>query len=332
MNLRRRNWMAASLVLLGTLLTVSRGAHGADPEKPFPAKLVTLVVPFTAGSGSDTISRVIAPKLSARWGQPVVVDNRPGASGNIGTQHVARSAPDGHTLLMAINTFTITPALYKNLPYDPIRDFVPIGKLAEVNSALVVHPSLPVNDLRSFVTYVKQHPGELNYGTPGNGTPHHMSMELLKNAGGLAIVHVPYKGIAGAITDLVGGQVQAMIAGIPSIRTQAQAGKLKVLAVTGDNRSEQFPAVPTFKEQGYPGVGEASGWYAVLAPAGTPKDLVTSLNRDFAEAMNSPDVVAELERQGLRVRTGPPDELQRLVGNMLARWKALASAAGIEQD
>jgi tripartite-type tricarboxylate transporter receptor subunit TctC len=319
--------LGASAALLGAALPAL-----AQNPAPFPSRAVTLVVPFTPGSGSDTIARIISSKLAARWGQPVVVDNKPGASGNIGTQAVARAAPDGHTLLMAINTHTITPAIYKNLPYDAVRDFAPISKLAEANFTLAVTPSLPVQDMRSLVAYAKANPGKLNYASPGNGTPHHMAMELLKATYGVFMVHVPYKGIAGALTDTMGGQVQLMFASVPSVRTQAQAGKVRLIAVTGEKRSALIPDVRTFREQGFAAMDVVDAWYAVLAPASTAPDLVTRLNRDFAEVMNTEEVKAELARQGLTVRTSTPTQLATLIRDDMTRWQKVVSTAGIKAD
>ena len=298
----------------------------------FPARPVTLVVPFTPSSGSDTIARIIGPRLSAKWGQPVVVDNRPGASGNLGTAYVAKAAGDGYTLLMAINTHTITPAIYKSLPYDPLRDFAPVAKLAEANMALAVNPALAINDMKSLIAYGKAHPGKLNYATPGNGTPHHLAMELLKASYGVQFTHVPYKGISGALTDLMGGHVDLMFASVPSVRTHAQAGKVRLLAVTGDKRTSQLPDVPTFREQGLADMDVVNAWYAVLAPARTPRELVARLNADFIAVMNTDEVKAELAQQGLQVSTGTPTQLDTLVRSDMARWKKVVDSAGITAD
>jgi len=303
-------------------------AHGA----PFPARPVTLVVPFTPSSGSDTIARIIGPRLAAKWGQPVVVDNRPGASGNLGTAYVAKAAGDGYTLLMAINTHTITPAIYKSLPYDPLRDFSPVAKLAEADMALAVNPALAIKDMKSLVAYGKAQPGKLNYATPGNGTPHHLAMELLKSSYGVQFTHVPYKGISGALTDLMGGHVDLMFASVPSVRTHAQAGKVRLLAVTGDKRSSQLPDVPTFREQGFADMDVVNAWYAVLAPARTPRELVARLNADFVAVMNTDEVKAELAQQGLQVSTGTPAQLDNLVRSDMARWKKVVDSAGITAD
>lgn len=324
---RRQSLALLAIGLMGCAIQAS-----AQNPPPFPSKPVTLVVPFTPGSGSDTIARTIGPRLAAKWGQPVVVDNKPGASGNLGTAQVVRAQPDGHTLLMAINTHTMTPAIYKDLPYDPVRDLAPVSKLAEANFTLVLAPGMPMPDMRALIAYAKGNPGKLNYASPGNGTPHHLAMELLKSTYGVFMVHVPYRGIAGAITDVMGGQVQLMFASVPSIRTQVQGGKLKAIAVTGEARSALLPEVPTFREQGFGAMDVVDAWYAVLAPARTAPALVDRLNRDFAEVMNSAEVKQELARQGLTVRTGTPAQLGALIQSDMERWQKVVSAARITAD
>ncbi|SEB05508.1 tripartite tricarboxylate transporter substrate binding protein [Variovorax sp. YR216] len=321
-------------VLLPLALACAMGASApAFAEgSTFPSRPVTLVVPFTPSSGSDIIARIIGPRLAARWGQPVVVDNRPGASGNLGTAFVAKAPGDGYTLLMAINTHTITPAIYRSLPYDALRDFAPIAKLADADLTLAVNPNLPVKDMKSLIAYGKANPGRLNYATPGNGTPHHLAMELLKTSYGVSFTHVPYKGISGALTDLMGSHVDLMFASVPSVRTHAQAGKVRLLAVTGERRSSQVPDVPTFREQGFADMDAVNAWYAVLAPARTPPELVARLNADFVAVMNTAEVKAELAQQGLQVSTGTPAQLGSLIQSDMARWKKVVSAAGITAD
>ena len=326
--MKRRDLLALALAGTFGVSSMQAWAEGA----PFPSRPVTLVVPFTPTSGSDTIARIIGPRLAARWGQPVVVDNRPGASGNLGTAYVAKAVGDGHTLLMAINTHTITPAIYKSLPYDALRDFAPVAKLAEANMALAVNHALPVTDMKSLVAYGKAHPGKLNYATPGNGTPHHLAMELFKSAYGVSFSHVPYKGISGALTDLMGGHVDLMFASVPSVRTHAQAGKLRLLAVTGEQRTSQLPNVPTFREQGFADMDVVNAWYAVLAPSRTAPELVARLNADFVAVMNSDEVKAELAQQGLQVSTGTPAQLGTQIQGDVARWKKLVNATGITAD
>jgi tripartite-type tricarboxylate transporter receptor subunit TctC len=230
-----------------TALGLAGLAH-AQTSVPFPSKTVTLVVP--SNPGSDIIARLIAPKLAERWGHPVVIDNKPGASGNIGAAQVAVAPPDGHTLLMAINSFTMTPALYKNMRFDPITNFAPVAKLAEAGYAFAIHPSVQAKDMASMMALIKKSGGKLNYALPGNGTPQHLAMELFKLQYGLHVSHVPYKGIQGAITDLAYVQVQMMVATVHSLRPLVEAGRIKEIATSGVVRNPLAPNIPTFKEQG----------------------------------------------------------------------------------
>ena len=318
---------AALRPLIGLALTGLSLLAQAFPDRP-----VVLVVPFTPSSGSDIIARILAPKLSERWKQPVVVDNKPGASGNLGAQFVSQAAPDGHTLLMAINTITMTPAIYKNMPYDTVNDFAPVLKLTEAGYALAVHPSVTAKDMSALVAQSKKSPGSMNYASPGNGTPHHLAMELFKSASGLDATHVPYKGIQGALTDLVGGQVQMMFGTVHSLKPHTQSGRVRLLATTGTSRSAQAPDVPTFKEQGIAVMDHVDAWYAVMAPARTPSDLIQRLNRDFIEVMNQDDVKAALTQQGMVVRPSTPEQLGTLIKSDLARWKKVVTDARIAAD
>ncbi len=298
----------------------------------YPNKVVSLVVPFTSGSGSDTISRIVSPKLSERWKQAVIVDNRAGASGNIGTDHVAKSNPDGYSILMAIDTMTMTPAVYKSLPFDPVKDLDPIARIATSSYALAVTNTLPVKDVNSLMALIKSKPGQLNYGSPGNGTPHHLSMELLKSLKGLDIVHVPYKGIAGATTDLIGGQVQVMFATFNSLLPFAKAGKLKLIAVTGAKRSELMPDVPTFTEQGIPEAENLYPWYGVLVPAGTPKDIQNKIYNDYVAVMKLPEVEKQLNELGIYVRLTNGEQLKEIIQSDIARWKKVVKDANIQAN
>ncbi|MGJ7505968.1 Bug family tripartite tricarboxylate transporter substrate binding protein [Variovorax sp. GT1P44] len=324
---RRKAMLMASAIACGGPAMAQSGAAA------FPSRAVTLVVPFTAGSGSDTISRIIGPRLGELWKQPVVVDNRPGASGNLGADRVAKAPPDGQTLLMAINTLAATPSLYKSLPYNPATDFTPIARLATAGFALIVNKNLPVNDMRSLLAYIKSHPaGSLNYASPGNGTPHHLGMELMKSALGIEVVHVPYKGFSGALTDTMGGQVQMMLATVQSVLPQVQAGKVRMLGVTGAERSPLVPDVPTFREQGIPALEGVDAWYGVFGPAGMPAPLVERLNHDFLQVMQQDDVRRKLADLGLTVRTSSPAELRQLMASDIARWKKVVADAHIEAE
>ena len=327
-----QNAILTALTALGLSATFASGVAQAQTSPVFPSKTVTLVIPFTAGSGSDLISRIIAPRLSARWGQPVIVDNKPGASGNLGHSFVAKAVPDGHVLMLTADSFAMAPAIYKSMPYDPANDFAPVLSLADASYAFAVHPSLPAKDLKSLIAYLKANPGKVNYGTPGNGTPHHLSMELFKSAAGVDVVHVPYKGIAGALTDLMGGQVQLLYGTTNSLAPHVASGKVRLLAITGTARSTLVPDVATFHEQGMDAMDGGNAYYFVAAPARTSPDLVARLNTDIAAVMNASDVRAELLKQGLTVRTGTPSQVGAAIKADLVRWRKVVTDAGITAD
>ncbi len=271
--------LVAGLLCLAAASTLAQGTY--------PDRAVTLVVPFTAGSGSDIIARIVGPRLAERWKQPVVVDNKPGASGNIGADAVAKAKPDGHTLLMAINTLSMAPNLYRNPPFDPATDFAPVIKMATANFCMVANPALPVSDLAGLLALAKAQPGRINYASPGNGTPHHLAMELLKQQAGVEFTHVPYKGIAGATTDLVGGQVQVMFASLHSTLPQIKGGKLRLLGITGE-RSPLVPGTPTFREQNAAFLDAMDAWYAVFAPARIAPAVIAKLHQDLSAVLAMP--------------------------------------------
>ena len=326
------NGFTSTLSALAVSALVLSGAAKAQTNPVFPARTVTLVIPFTPGSGSDLIARIIAPRLSARWGQPVIVDNKAGASGNLGHNFVAKAAPDGHVLMLTADSFTMAPAIYKSMPYDPANDFAPVVSLADASYAFAVNPSVPAKDLKSLIAYLKANPGKVNYGTPGNGTPHHLSMELFKSKAGVDILHVPYKGISGALTDLMGGQVQLMYGTTNSLAPYVASGKVRLLAITGSARSHQVPDVATFHEQGMDAMDAGSAYYFVAAPARTSPELVARLNGDISAVINAGDVKAELLKLGLSVRTGTPAQLGAAVKSDLVRWRKVVTDAGITAD
>jgi len=295
----------------------------------FPDRTVTLVVPFTPGSGSDIIARIIAPKLSERWKQAVIVDNKAGASGNIGAEAAAKAAPDGHTLLMAINTLTMAPNLYKRVPFDPTTDFTPVMKMAVANFAIVVNPNLGANDLPGVIALAKAKPGQINFGSPGNGTPHHLAMELMKQQLGFDMLHVPYRGISNATTDLMGGQVQLMFASVHSMLPHVRSGRLRMLASTGATRSAVTPNVPVFREYGIEFMDAVDAWYAVLAPAKTSPELVKTLHRDISAVLALPDVKEQMAAQGLVIQISSPEQLGSLIQADYARWKKTIADAKI---
>jgi tripartite-type tricarboxylate transporter receptor subunit TctC len=298
----------------------------------YPDKAVTLVVPFTAGSGSDIIARIIAPKLSERWKQPVVVDNKPGASGTIGAEAVARANPDGHTLLMAINSFTMAPNLFKKPPFDPGTDFTPVMKMAVANFGIFVNPQIGANDLAGVVALAKAKPGQIQYGSAGNGTPHHLAMELLKQNMGVDILHVPYKGVSSAITDMLGGHVQIMFASVHSMLPHVKSGRAKMLGVTGQTRSSLAPTVATFKELNVDFLDAVDAWYAVFTPLKISNDIVNQLQRDIAAVLALPEIKEQMAAQGLMIQTSTAEQLGVLVKSDYARWKKTIADAKITAD
>ena len=320
----------AVLLLAGALAALAAtGYCGAQPA--WPSKPITIIVPFTPGTGIDVLARTLGPKLSQRMGQPVIVDNKPGASGNIGTESAARAAPDGHTLLMTVNTFVMNATLFKSVPYDPVKSFVPVAPTAVGALTFAVTPSFPARTLAEAVKLFKENPGKYSYASPGNGTPQHLAMELFKLNTGVDILHVPYKGSAGAITDLLGGQVQAMILPVHSALPQAKNGKLRMLAVAQDKRAPSAPEAPTFAEQGVPN-SNVDLWYGLLAPAGTPAPVVAKLNQEVNQILAMPDVRETLDKQGLAPTPGAPEALGNLVKADSARWADVIRRAKITAD
>ncbi len=323
---------AAAIVLAGPLLACFAAAALGQSAAAYPNRPITLVVPFSPGTGIDIIARAIQPKLNQKWGQPVVVDNRPGASGNIGAEIVAKAPPNGYTLMVTVNTITITPSLYKNMPYDVLTDFTPISKTALASYAFSVHPVVPAKTFGEFVKLVKARPGDLFYSSPGNGTPHHLGMELMKLRLGLKITHVPYKGLAEALRDVVGGHVQMIFMPVHTTLPQSRAGRLRILAVSGPKRTELAPESPTFREQGMDFMDDVDAWYAVMGPAKVPADIVAKLNQEIKTILAMPDVREHLLKQGLVPVTSTPEELLALMKTDLARWAKVISEAGIKAD
>ena len=303
-------------------------AHAADA---WPSRTVTIVVPYTPGTGADTIARLLSPQLADRLKVPVVVDNKAGASGAIGTEVVAKSPPDGYTLLFIATSHGTLPALKRHLPYDPVKSFTPIALAATSALALVVNPELPATSFAEFVALAKKQPGKLYYSSPGNGSPQHLAMELIKLDAGIDLVHVPYKGSAGAARDLVGGHVQATVAALQTMAGFVKSGKLRMLAVLSEERSPAFPDVPTMKELGHPDL-VVDTWYGVFAPAGTPPDIVTRLNAEVNELLKLPETAQAFAKQGLVPVVDKPERMGSLLEAELARWNRVVASAHIEGD
>jgi tripartite-type tricarboxylate transporter receptor subunit TctC len=313
----RRAWgriaVACGLSAWGTSL-LAQGVAG------YPSKAVRLVIPFTPGGSADILGRTLGHELTSTWGQSVVPDNVAGAGGSIGADRVAKAAPDGYTLLMGhVGTLAITPGLYPKLPYDPLKSFTPIAWVARVPNVLVVHPSVPVSDLASFLAYVKAHPGRVNYSSGGNGSAAHMTMAYLALQTGLLMQHVPYKGTAPAVNDLVAGQVQALFTGLPAVINQLRAGQIKAIAVSSPQRLPALPQVPTVAEAGVPGF-EADQWYGVVGPAGMPAELVTALNAQINACLQRPAVLERLSAEGAQPTPSTPQVFADLIAKDLARW------------
>ena len=313
-------WIAVLLALLS----------GTVAAQEWPSRPVHIVVPYTPGTGADILSRVLGPKLGERWKTAVITDNKPGATGNIGADFVAKSTADGYTFLLTATSFATNPAL-KPAPFDPVKDFQPVALLATGALALYVNPQVPAKTVPEFIALVRSQPGKLYYSSPGNGGPQHLAMELLKLETGMNIVHVPYKGAAGAVADLVGGQVQAMVSAMQTVAGQVHSGRLRMLGVMSDKRAEAFPDVPTLKEQGVADV-EVETWYAMFAPAGTPAAVVSRVNADVNDFLKEADVRQLLAKQGLSPAGGPPEALGERVKRELARWTRVVKAAHIKAD
>jgi tripartite-type tricarboxylate transporter receptor subunit TctC len=314
---------------LFVLLALSAAAAVAQP---YPSKPIRLVVPFPAGGTTDILAREVGQRLSLSLGQPVVIDNRPGAAGNIGSELVAKSAPDGYTLLMAtVGTHAINPNLYARIPYDHVKDFAPVVLVAGVPNVLEVTPSLPVHSVADLINLAKEKPGQINFASSGSGTSIHLSGELFKTMAGVDMTHVPYKGSAPAITDLIGGQVQVMFDNLPSSLQQIKAGKLRAIAVTSAQRAPALPDVPTIAESGLPGF-EATSWFGIVAPTGTPPTIIARINADVNQWLQSPEAKEKLLAQGAVAAGGSPEQFAAYIHAETEKWARVVKASGAKVD
>ncbi len=316
--------LLGSMIATVVLCIVTQLACAQD----YPTHPVRLVVGYPAGGVNDILARAISQSLSERLGQPVVVDNRPGANSVLGADYVAKAAPDGYTLFMTGTPFAINASLYPKLPYDTLRDFTPVGQAASGTFLLVVNPSLPVRSPKELVAYAKSHVGQLNFCSSGPGSPPHLMGELLNQTAGLKMVHVPYKGAAPCVTDLLGGQVQLAFEAMAPLLPHIKAGRLRALAVMSDKRSAVLPELPTMAEAtGLEGL-TVDAWYGMLAPKGTPQPIIAKLNGVLREVMTLPQVKEQLSAQGLDPATGSPDQLGRILESDVARWATVVKASG----
>jgi tripartite-type tricarboxylate transporter receptor subunit TctC len=304
----------------------------AAQAQSFPTKPIRLIVPYAPGGATDIIGRAAAAELSKTLGQPVNVENRPGAGGNLGAEQVARSTPDGYTLLVSPSSLHgITPFLYNKLPYDPNKDLAPVIVLGSFANVLVVNPEVKANSVKELIALIKSQPGKYTYASSGNGSTIHMSGEMFRSMLNLEITHVPYKGSAPALTDLIGGQVNLMFDNIPSAINQIKAGKLRALATTGPTRSNSLPDLPTMIESGLPGY-VSTAWFGIAAPAGTPKEIIAKLNAEGQKAVKSPDFVKRMSEQGYDVVGGTAEQMGSMIQDEVRRWGPVVKASGAKID
>jgi tripartite-type tricarboxylate transporter receptor subunit TctC len=322
---------SASAALAIVLAAVgAQFAQAADPAAAYPAKPIRFIVGFTPGGTSDVVARLLAVKMAETWAQPLVVDNRPGAGGNLASEIVARSAGDGYTLLCASASFSIIPAVNRELNYDPKKDFAPVTLASSAPYLMVLYPAVPAQSVKELIALAKAQPGKLNYASAGSGSTLHLAGELFKSLAGVDIVHVPYKGATG-ITDLIAGAVQLSFAGLPQTLPHVKSGRLKALAVTTARRAAAVPDLPTIAEAGVPNY-EVDPWYGVIAPAGTPRSIIERLNAAFARALAAPDLREKFMLQGLEPRATTPAEFSALIEREIAKWSKVVRDAGIKAE
>lgn len=322
--IRRFATLTATVFALGMLT----GGAFADE---YPNKPIRLVAPYPPGSVTDLLARIIGQKLTERWKQPMIVDNRGGGGSVIGTDTVAKAPPDGYTLLLVAPDLAINQSLHSKLPYDAVKSFAPVTLLVSSPTVLIVHPSLPVSNLRELIAYAKSRPGQLSYASGGNGTVGHLGMELLKQMGGTDMLHVPYKGTAAVVSAVLAGEVQVAFAQMSTVRPHALSGKLRVLANASGVRAQAMPDVPTVAEAGLPGY-KADVWFGLVAPAGTPGAIVSRLNREIGNILNMPDVRAQLLNQGIEPRPGTADEFAALIDTEIVKWGEIVRKTGSRLD
>jgi tripartite-type tricarboxylate transporter receptor subunit TctC len=317
-----RQALASAFLLLATACAFAQS---------YPTRAVRIIVPFPPGGGTDIISRTVAQKLSETWSQPVVVENRGGANGIIGTDLGAKSKGDGYTLLVVIATHAINPSLYTKLPYDTGKDFAPVTLMAQYPFIITIHPSLPARNVKEFIALAKRRPGQLSYASSGNGSGPHLGFELFKTMANIDVVHVPYKGAGPANVDLIAGQVQVFLNNFLAAMPYIKSGRIRVLAVTSAERSQAMPELPTVAESGLPGY-EVIGWYALLAPAGTPQAIITKVHADTAAALKVPAVHNRLTSEGAEPVGSPPEAFSKFLAAEIAKWARVAKAAKITPE
>jgi tripartite-type tricarboxylate transporter receptor subunit TctC len=324
--------MQSKKIMIAFAAAALLGGFPSAQAQNWPAKPIRFIVPFTPGGGNDTIARLVGQKLSAALGQQVIVDNRAGAGGTIGAEAAARSAPDGYTMFLAgVATHGINPNLRSKLPYDPVKDFQPVSLIASAPLIVVVHPSLPVRNTRELIALAKSKPGQVTYASNGAGGSSHMAVELFNMMTGTKMLHVPYKGLSPALTDLISGQVQVMFSSAVAMLPQVKSGRLRAIAMTGAKRSPALPDVPTVAESGVPGY-ETGSWYGVVVPAGTPKPIVGRLAQEIAAISKSPEVNQRLVEDAAIPVGSTPDEFGAFIRKELARWAKVVQQGHISVE
>ena len=317
--------------LLSIVLALAAVVFDAHADG-YPAKPIRFVEPYPAGGPLDTVARLLGQKVSESAKQPVIVDNKPGAGGNIGADAVAKAPPDGYTILMgAVATHAINPTLYASMPYDSVRDFAPVTQVASTPNVLVVHPAVPASTVREFIAYAKSNPGKLNFGSGSTGSAGHLAGELFKSMAGVDMTHVPYKGAAPAMNDLIGGQIQLMFDNLASSLAQVRGGKIRALAVTTAQRSALAPELPTIAESGLPGF-DISTWFGVFVPAGTPREVVDRLHAEFAKALAAPDIREKMLNLGAEPVASRPEEFAAYIRAEADKYARVIRASGARAD
>ena len=323
-----RRWAPA---LFGGLVAAACILGGGAAAADYPDQPIRLVVPFPAGGGADNLARMIMPRVEKILGQPIVIDNRPGAGGNVGAEVVARAAPDGYMLLLANPSLAISPLIYPKLNYRPTEDFAYVGQYGTVPNVLVVHPSIPARNVQEFIAYVKKNPGRLNYGSPGYGTSPQMSSELFKAMTDTFIVHIPFRGSGPAQAAMLGGEIQMMIDNLPPQLAHIKSGKVRALAVTSLTRSSVLPEVPTMDEAGLKGY-EVTAWFGLAAPAATPRPVIMRLNEALNRAMQDPQTHDAFVSRGATIVTGTPEQFRDFIKGEMVKWEPIVKRANIVPD
>lgn len=322
----RRFCIAAAVGLLACGAPLAQTA-----SETYPAKPIRFILPFPPGGGTDILGRIIAERLSTNLGQPVVLENRGGAGGNVGAEAAAKSAPDGYTIVLVAPSLAISPSLYTKMNYDPVKDLAPISLVGTVPNVLITHPSLPAQTLAEFIALAKARPGAMNFGSGGSGTSNHLAGELFNTVAGVKLVHIPYKGVNLAMNDVLGGQIHLVVIGIPAAAPHIRAGRLRALGVIAPQRSPALPEVPTVAEAGMPNF-DVTTWYGVLAPAGTPRPVIARLNAELVRVMHAPDLKERLASTGTEPKTSTPDEFADYIKQEIGKWGKVVREAGLKAD